>query len=205
MHAGVRLMTPIAEGDIATLRFGDRAAPPGGAEWGARFAAVRVTADGTLDLDHFDGRRFDLDRRRQHFAHAHPHGLPEDFRRLGGRQRDDLGEQHEGRLRFEIVVGDDVRVSTVAIAQGNLTISVGETPQVSQPSPFSRNGETVVVPRTSVGADDEPADLKIVQESVRLRDLVDGLNALGVSPRDLIAILQAIKAAGALQADIEVL
>lgn len=104
-----------------------------------------------------------------------------------------------------VVIGDDVRVSTVAIAQGNLTISVGETPQVSQPSPFARNGETVVVPRTSVGADDEPADLKIVQESVRLRDLVDGLNALGVSPRDLIAILQAIKAAGALQADIEVL
>lgn len=104
-----------------------------------------------------------------------------------------------------VVIGDDVRVSTVAIAQGNLTISVGETPQVSQPEPFSRNGETVVVPRTTVGADDEPADLKIVEESVRLRDLVDGLNALGVSPRDLIAILQAIKAAGALQADIEVL
>lgn len=104
-----------------------------------------------------------------------------------------------------VVIGDDVRVSTVAIAQGNLTISVGETPQVSQPSPFARTGQTVVVPRTSVGADDEPADLKIVEESVRLRDLVDGLNALGVSPRDLIAILQAIKAAGALQADIEVL
>ncbi len=104
-----------------------------------------------------------------------------------------------------VVIGDDVRVSTVAIAQGNLTISVGETPLVSQPAPFSRNGETVVVPRTSVGADDEPGDLSIVEENVRLRDLVDGLNALGVSPRDLIAILQAIKAAGALQADIEVM
>ncbi len=104
-----------------------------------------------------------------------------------------------------VVIGDDVRVSTVAIAQGNLTISVGETPLVSQPAPFSRNGETVVVPRTSVGADDEPGELAIVQENVRLRDLVDGLNALGVSPRDLIAILQAIKAAGALQADIEVM
>lgn len=104
-----------------------------------------------------------------------------------------------------VVIGDDVRVSTVAIAQGNLTISVGETPLVSQPAPFSRNGETVVVPRTSVGADDPPDDLQIVERNVRLRDLVDGLNALGVSPRDLIAILQAIKAAGALQADIEVL
>ncbi|MDZ7627058.1 MAG: flagellar basal body P-ring protein FlgI [Parvularculaceae bacterium] len=104
-----------------------------------------------------------------------------------------------------VVIGDDVRVSSVAIAQGNLTISVGETPLVSQPAPFSRGGETVVVPRTSVGADDEPGDLRIVEANVRLRDLVDGLNALGVSPRDLISILQAIKAAGALQADIEVM
>jgi flagellar P-ring protein precursor FlgI len=104
-----------------------------------------------------------------------------------------------------VVIGDDVRVSTVAIAQGNLTISVGETPLVSQPAPFSRNGDTVVVPRTSVGADDPPDDLQIVEQNVRLRDLVDGLNALGVSPRDLIAILQAIKAAGALQADVEVM
>ncbi len=107
--------------------------------------------------------------------------------------------------RARVVIGDDVRVSTVAIAQGNLTISVGETPLVSQPAPFSRGGETVVVPRTSVGADDQPDDLQIVERNVRLRDLVDGLNALGVSPRDLIAILQAIKAAGALQADIEVM
>jgi len=104
-----------------------------------------------------------------------------------------------------IVMGDDVRVSTVAIAQGSLTISVSETPQVSQPSPFSRRGETVVVPRTNVGAEDEPAELRIVESGVRLRDLVDGLNALGVSPRDMISILQAIKAAGALQADIEVM
>jgi flagellar P-ring protein precursor FlgI len=104
-----------------------------------------------------------------------------------------------------VVIGDDVRVSTVAIAQGNLTISVGETPLVSQPEPFSRGGQTVIVPRTSVGVDDPPGELQIVERNVRLRDLVDGLNALGVSPRDLISILQAIKAAGALQADIEVM
>ncbi|MEZ5922213.1 MAG: flagellar basal body P-ring protein FlgI [Parvularculaceae bacterium] len=104
-----------------------------------------------------------------------------------------------------VVIGDDVRVSTVAIAQGNLTISVGESPIASQPAPFSRSGQSLVLPRTSVSADDEPGELKIVSESVRLRDLVDGLNALGVSPRDLISILQAIKAAGALQADIEVI
>ena len=104
-----------------------------------------------------------------------------------------------------IVMGDDVRVSTVAIAQGSLTVSISETPQVSQPSPFSDRGDTVVVPRTSAGVDEAPAQLKLVEEGVRLRDLVDGLNALGVPPRDMIAILQAIKAAGALQADIEVL
>lgn len=104
-----------------------------------------------------------------------------------------------------IVMGDDVRVSTVAIAQGALTVSISETPQVSQPSPFSERGRTVVVPRTTAGVDEAPAQLKLVEGGVRLRDLVDGLNALGVPPRDMIAILQAIKAAGALQADIDVL
>ncbi len=104
-----------------------------------------------------------------------------------------------------IVMGDDVRVSTVAIAQGSLTVSISETPQVSQPSPFSERGRTVVVPRTTAGVDEPTAQLKLVEGGLRLRDLVDGLNALGVPPRDMIAILQAIKASGALQADIEVL
>lgn len=104
-----------------------------------------------------------------------------------------------------IVMGDDVRVSTVAIAQGALTVSISETPQVSQPSPFSDRGRTVVVPRTTAGIDEAPAQLSIVDGGVKLSDLVDGLNALGVPPRDMIAILQAIKASGALQADIEVL
>jgi len=103
------------------------------------------------------------------------------------------------------VMGADVRISTVAIAQGALTISVSETPQVSQPSPFSERGSTVVVPRTEVEAEDELGQLQIVNDGVRLSDLVDGLNALGVAPRDMIAILQAIKAAGAMQAEIEVL
>ncbi|MGF1545641.1 MAG: flagellar basal body P-ring protein FlgI [Parvularculaceae bacterium] len=104
-----------------------------------------------------------------------------------------------------VVIGDDVRVSTVAIAQGPLTISVTEIPVASQPAPFSRRGETVVLPRTAIDADERPVELRIVSSGGRLRDLVDGLNALGVAPRDLIAILQAIKAAGALQADIEVI
>jgi len=105
-----------------------------------------------------------------------------------------------------IVMGDNVRVSRVAIAQGNLTISVNETPQVSQPSPFSNAGDTVVVPRTDVKVDEEKGrQLAFLQGSISLRELVDGLNALGVTPRDMITILQAIKAAGALQADIQVM
>jgi flagellar P-ring protein precursor FlgI len=105
-----------------------------------------------------------------------------------------------------IVMGSDVRISTVAIAQGNLTIKITETPQVSQPNPFSTQGETVVVPRTDIdvnsGADTK---LAILDSGVTLQDLVTGLNRLGVAPRDMITILQAIKAAGALQADIETL
>ena len=101
-----------------------------------------------------------------------------------------------------IVMGADVRVSTVAIAQGSLTIKVSETPQVSQPNPFSENGDTVVVPRSDIQVNQGDAKLAILESGVTLQDLVTGLNKLGVGPRDIITILQAIKAAGALQADI---
>jgi len=105
-----------------------------------------------------------------------------------------------------IVIGQDVRISTVAVAQGNLTIKVTETPQVSQPSPFSETGETVVVPRTEITVEeDTDRKLALVSDGVSLQELVNGLNALGVGPRDMISILQAIKAAGALQAEIEVM
>lgn len=103
-----------------------------------------------------------------------------------------------------IVMGENVRVSTVAIAQGNLTITVSETPVVSQPGAFSE-GETVVLPRTRVTAEEDTMQLGLLEGTVSLRELVDGLNALGVTPRDMITILQTIKAAGALQAEIEVL
>ena len=103
-----------------------------------------------------------------------------------------------------IVIGRDVRVSTVAVAQGNLTVTISESPQVSQPAPLSR-GRTVVVPRTQVGVQEEGKGLAMVHEGVSLQQIVDGLNALGIGPRDLITILQAIKAAGAIQADIEVM
>ena len=104
-----------------------------------------------------------------------------------------------------IVMGSDVRISTVAIAQGNLTIKVNETPEASQPLPFSQ-GQTKVLPRTSIQVDDGKGNkMAVLNEGVSLQRLVDGLNALGVGPRDIISILQAIKAAGALQADIEVI
>jgi flagellar P-ring protein precursor FlgI len=103
-----------------------------------------------------------------------------------------------------IVMGRDVRVSTVAVAQGNLTVTISETPQVSQPAPFS-GGQTRVVPRTRVGVQEDGKKFALVREGVSLQQLVDGLNALGIGPRDLIAILQAIKAAGAIQAEIEVM
>jgi flagellar P-ring protein FlgI len=103
-----------------------------------------------------------------------------------------------------IVMGRDVRVATVAVAQGNLTVSISESPQVSQPNPLSR-GRTVVTPRSSVSVTEDGKKLALVKDGVSLQQLVDGLNGLGIGPRDLIGILQAIKAAGAIQADIEVL
>ena len=134
-----------------------------------------------------------------------------------------------------IVMGDGVRISTVAVAQGNLTVRVTETPQVSQPNPFSSAGttaptinpttgtpevptrggtqfapsggaQTVVVPRTNIQVEEQQdRRMAVLPTGVTLRELVDGLNALGVGPRDMISILQAIKTAGALQADIELM
>lgn len=103
-----------------------------------------------------------------------------------------------------IVMGETVRVSTVAIAQGALTISVSEQPSVSQPAPLSQ-GQTTVVPQSDVKVEEERGGLAIVDGGVKLKDLVDGLNRLGVSPRDMISILQALKTAGAIQAEIEVM
>jgi len=105
-----------------------------------------------------------------------------------------------------IVMGESVRISTVAIAQGNLTIRITETPQVSQPAPFSNTGATAVVPRTDITVDEGAEQrMAVLAEGVSLQELVNGLNTMGIGPRDLITILQAIKAAGALQAEIEVM
>lgn len=103
-----------------------------------------------------------------------------------------------------IVMGEDVRVSRVAVSQGNLTLRVQEVPVVSQPNPFA-NGETVVVRQGAADITEEAGiGFAEVQTSSSLSDVVSGLNALGVSPRDLIDILKAIHAAGALHAEIVV-
>jgi flagellar P-ring protein FlgI len=105
-----------------------------------------------------------------------------------------------------IVMGENVRISTVAIAQGSLTIRITEAQQVSQPGPFAEAGTTEVVDRTDIQVD-EGGDrrLTVFQTGVTIQELVKGLNALGIGPRDMITILQAVKVAGALQAEIEVM
>lgn len=104
-----------------------------------------------------------------------------------------------------VVIGKDVKINRLAIAQGNLTIKITDVPLVSQPLPFS-DGTTVVDTLTAIDIDESvDSKLSVLDTGVNLQELVDGLNALGVSPRDLISILQAIKASGALQADIEVI
>ena len=101
-----------------------------------------------------------------------------------------------------IVMGDNVRISTVAIAQGNITIKVTESPEVSQPGALS-SGTTTTTAHTSISVNDQSdRKLGVLSTGATLHDLVSGLNALGVGPRDMISILQAIKAEGALQADL---
>lgn len=102
-----------------------------------------------------------------------------------------------------IVIGRDVRVARVAVAHGNLQVTVQESTQVSQPGPFSQ-GQTVATPVTDVNTREENRSLNMV-EGATLQELVDGLNAIGASPRDLISILKNLKASGALYADLEVI
>jgi flagellar P-ring protein precursor FlgI len=101
-----------------------------------------------------------------------------------------------------IVLDQNVKVSSVAIAQGNLSIKITEDPVVYQPNPFGY-GETIAVPRTGISVQDgEPGNIAILDDAVTLPELVGGLNALGVSPREMIDILKSIKTAGALHAEL---
>ncbi len=133
-----------------------------------------------------------------------------------------------------IVMGENVRISTVAVAQGTLTVKITEMPQVSQPGAFAPGGNapaptdpatglpvapgqggvqfapnggaaTAVVPRTGIQVDDsKDKRLAVLPQGITIQELVNSLNALGIGPRDMISILQSIKAAGALQADLEI-
>jgi len=104
-----------------------------------------------------------------------------------------------------VVMGENVRITTIAIAHGNLSIVIKESPQVSQPLPFSEGGQTVVTPRTNIAVQEDTNQVVLMPAGASIGEVVGALNALGVSPRDLIAIFQAIKAAGALQAELEVI
>ncbi|OIQ03782.1 MAG: flagellar biosynthesis protein FlgA [Zetaproteobacteria bacterium CG06_land_8_20_14_3_00_59_53] len=103
-----------------------------------------------------------------------------------------------------IVMGSEVRIDTVAVAHGNISVSVTESPQVSQPKAFAA-GSTTTVDRTDVKVNEEDAQLVVLPKKVSLSDLVAALNSVGATPSDLIAVLQAIKAAGALHAELRVL
>lgn len=105
-----------------------------------------------------------------------------------------------------IVMGENVRIATVAVSHGNLTLQVKETPKVSQPQPFAEKGTTVVVPRTELNVkEDKGGGLAVLREGANIGDVVRALNAIGVTPRDLIGIMQALKAVGALQAELVVM
>jgi flagellar P-ring protein precursor FlgI len=104
-----------------------------------------------------------------------------------------------------VIMGENVRISTIAIAHGNLSIQIDESQNVSQPLPFSQRGQTVVTPQSEIVVQEGKNPLFLVESGVSIGEVVKALNALGVTPRDLIAIFQALKAAGALQAELEII
>ena len=103
-----------------------------------------------------------------------------------------------------IVMGEDVQIDTVAVAHGNLSVSISESPQVSQPNAFG-SGTTTTVNRTSVQVHEKKAKFVMLRHKASLNDLVTALNSVGATPSDLIAVLQAIKAAGALHAELKII
>lgn len=140
--------------------------------------------------------RLDIDRTRAR-SPAHALGRIENILVEPERKARVVVDQRSGT----IVMGDDVRISRVAVSQGNLTLRVEERPIVVQPNPFAE-GETIVVPRTNATIQEEPGTgLAEVPPGTSLSEVIAGLNALGVSPRDMIDILKSIKAAGALHAE----
>ncbi|MEP2473380.1 flagellar basal body P-ring protein FlgI [Roseobacter sp.] len=128
---------------------------------------------------------------------AHALGRIENISVLPERKARVVVDQRSGT----IVMGEDVRISRVAVSQGNLTLRIQEAPIAVQPNPFA-DGETVIVPRTNVEIEEEPGiGLAEIPTGTSLSEVISGLNALGVAPRDMIDILKSIKAAGALHAE----
>jgi flagellar P-ring protein precursor FlgI len=104
-----------------------------------------------------------------------------------------------------VVLGSDVSLGACSVLQGSLAVDITTTYEVSQPAPFSPSGQTVVVPETNVQAKETPAQTVRLKEGATVEDLIKGLQAIGATSRDIVAILQAIKAAGALQAELEII
>ncbi len=151
-------------------------------------AVARMLDAGTVQID--------ITATRQ-ASPAHALGFIENIRVEPERRARVVVDQRSGT----IVMGEDVRISRVAVSQGGLTLRIEEAPVVSQPNPFA-DGETIVVPRTAAGIEEEPGiGLAEIREGTSLSEVVAGLNALGVAPRDMIDILKSIKASGALHAE----
>lgn len=149
---------------------------------------ARMLDSGTVQLDVANTRMISV---------AHALGRVENIEVEPERKARVVVDQRSGT----IVMGEDVRISRVAVSQGNLTLRIQEAPVAVQPNPFSE-GETVIVPRTRAELEEEPGiGLAEIPEGTSLSEVIAGLNALGVSPRDMIDILKSIKAAGALHAE----
>lgn len=104
-----------------------------------------------------------------------------------------------------IVIGEDVRIATVGISHGNISVQIKEMKNVSQPLPFSKGGQTVVTPETEITVEEEKGHFYYMEEGTSIKEIVNALNAIGVSTRDVIIILQTIKASGALNAELQVI
>lgn len=151
-------------------------------------SVARMLDSGTVSLDIADTRMVSV---------AHALGRIENIAVEPERKARVVVDQRSGT----IVMGEDVRISRVAVSQGNLTLRIQEAPIAVQPNPFSE-GETVIVPRTEAEIEEEPGiGLAEIPEGTSLSEVISGLNALGVTPRDMIDILKSIKAAGALHAE----
>ncbi len=167
----------------------------------ARIESIINSGVGKPIAHMLDSAAIDLKMDEQFLSPAHMISQIENFEITPAQKARIVVDQRSGT----IVLGSEVRISSVAIAQGNLSIRIRETPGVVQPNPFSRNGETIVVPRTDIEIDqNQDKRVGIIEENLTLADLVDGLNALGVSPREMIDILKSIKSAGALHAELVV-